>query len=178
MATDTDIAKGLAVGLISSQLAVNATATNPINPQQANQLAAVEVSKQRSRDRIGIKAADGGAGLTTAETSLNIGSLFQGRVVGAFFTPVSGGLVQDAANYATITLSARPAAGGASVAFATLATTVAAAGSMTQYVRKVIPLVAAGVDLAAGQDITLTIAKTGTGVVVPAGYFTIMLEDT
>lgn len=177
MATDTEIAKGVAAGLVSSALAVNATATNPINPQQANGLAIAEVQKQRRQKIVIVKAAaDAMASTATAEASQNVGTDFQGRVYACYFTPTGAGLTADASNYATVTLSARTAAGGASTSFATLTTTVASSGTLTQYVRKAMVLTT--VDIAAGCDITLTIAKTGTGVVVPVGYFTILIEDT
>jgi hypothetical protein len=177
MATNTEIAKGLAASLVSSALAVNATATNPINPQQANGLAIAEIRKQRRQKIVVAKAADAMASTTTAEASVGNGVEFDGRAFAVYFTPTGAGLTAHNTDYATITLSARTPAGGASVPFATLTTTLTSSGTLTQYVRKAFVL-AAGVDVLEGSDVTVAIAKAGSGVVVPVGYFTILFEDT
>lgn len=165
MATDTEIAKDCMVGMLNSTSIGN------------NQNVKSEVQKQRRKTLVIVKsAADAMASTATSETSQNIGTDVQGRVYACYFTPTGAGLTADNTNFATVTLSARTAAGGASTSFATLTTTLTSSGTLTQYVRKAMVLTT--VDIAAGCDITLTIAKSGSGVVVPVGYFTILIEDT
>lgn len=88
--------------------------------------------------------------------------LATGNLVSVVFRPI-GNLVHDAANYATLSVYKRTG-GGAPVLVAQLATN---ALDWTASIPVVIPIVSAPV--AAGDVLTLAIAKTGTGVLVSAG---------
>lgn len=111
-------------------------------------------------------AADGAASTATAETAF-----FQAPVDLVIeqveFVP-SAALTADNANNAVITVTRRNADGTGNVTVATVTTNVAS-GNWTQWVSKVLTLTAANAGLSAGMILTLTIAKGGTGVVVPAG---------
>jgi hypothetical protein len=108
-------------------------------------------------------AADGAAGTPTAETPI---ASVQNPGVAVFgqFVP-NAALTGDPSNNATLSILKRTA-GGAPVTVATLTTTA----SWAQWVPQTIPAVGgAASSLAAGDAISLTITKNGTGVVVPAG---------
>lgn len=114
-------------------------------------------------------AADGAAGNATAETA--IGVVGPGPVniaIGQVNIHPSAALTADNSNFATITVAKRTAGGGA-VTIATATTKTAGGGGTGNWVAwtpLVIPA-SAGASLAPGDAITVTIAKSGTGVVVP-----------
>jgi hypothetical protein len=112
-------------------------------------------------------AADGAAATATAETIVGmIGASSGGPVGNVYFVPAAA-LTGDPANNATINVFKRTA-GGATVLIATLTTTA----SWTQWKPVQIPT-QAGATVAAGDAITYTITKGGTGVVVPAGQINV-----
>lgn len=115
-------------------------------------------------------AADAAASTATAETVVFVagGPL---TLTNLGVVP-SAALTADAANNATITITRRNADGTGNVTVATLVTDVAG-GSWTAFVRKNFGTMA-NTTMTAGQMLTLTIAKGGTGVVVPS----FQLDDT
>jgi hypothetical protein len=123
-------------------------------------------------------AADAMASTTTAETYTGINLPYAGKVKAITFVPTSGGLTADASNYATVTVSRRDSAAANKTTLGTITTTVASSGNLTQGVGEDAVLTSANVDFAADSTVTFEIAKTGTGVVVPAGRFTVLVEWT
>lgn len=132
-------------------------------------------------------AADGAAATATAET---FSGLFlpqlQGlspvagqrayKLNGAYLNPTSAGYTADAANNATITISARDANGLNPVVLATLTTNIAS-GSAAQGATKAFTIAATNpAPLPFGATFTYAIAKGGTGVVVPASVITLDVE--
>lgn len=74
---------------------------------------------------------------------------------------------QDAANYATITFNKRDATGANPLAIATYATQTAQQGTLTAWDPKAGVITSANAVVVAGGAVTVSIAKSGTGVVVP-----------
>jgi hypothetical protein len=123
-------------------------------------------------------AADATAATTTSETYTGAYSPRLSKVTSVVFIPTSGSLTANASNYATITVSKRNAAAASKTAVGTITTTVASSGDLTQGVAEpfVLSSTAGALDIVAGGGFTFEIAKTGSGVVVPAGRFVITLE--
>lgn len=119
-------------------------------------------------------SADAMASTTTSETGTGIYIPAAATLLSVTFVPVSGGLTADASNYATVTVSTRDSAGGTLTTVATLTTTIASSGNLTQHAGKA--LVLSTPAIAAGSTITFSIAKTGTGVVVPSGRFSVRVS--
>lgn len=166
MASDTEITKGVTVGLISSILGSNANAI-------------AEIGKQRQRYYSwGKAAADGMASTTTAETDCNQLVRYAGRLKTLYIVCTGAALTADAANFATITVSKRDSAGANLTTLATLTTTIASSGNLAQRAPVAFVLTDANVDIAALSTLTFSIAKTGTGVVVPVSFFVAVVEDT
>ena len=118
-------------------------------------------------------AADGAAGTATSETAFHRMTR-PGKVLAVFFTP-SAALTADNTNYATFDVKQRDGAGGGALAIASQPTTVAG-GSLTAFVHKSLDTTAlTNTTLAAGAVLTFGIAKTGTGVVVPADVLTVVI---
>lgn len=119
-------------------------------------------------------AADGAAGTTTAENML--GRMpFAGVVSSVHYCP-DAALVADNANYATLIVWKRNAAGGAQVKVAEVTTQIAGgSGNWVQFAPVNVPIVAGAV--VADDGILFQITKTGTGVVVPAGTLAIRYSD-
>lgn len=126
------------------------------------------------------KAADGAAATATAET--HVWSAPAHALDGVWLKAVkylpSAALTADNTNNATLTLSKRDTAGGTQVTAAAETTNVAS-GSWVAFTPKAITLSAtvANQKLAAGEQLTLTIAKGGTGVIVPAGTLEIVYDE-
>jgi hypothetical protein len=140
-------------------------------------------------------AADGAAGTATASTKGNgvngiNGSFsnpfdFDLAVVGFLISP-NAALVADNANYATIAVETDDAADGAPAAALSVTTQVAAPGSNTWAtdVCQRVDLSTVGTKgvlgtaqrLRPGANLFLSIAKTGTGVVVPICNITVLLR--
>ncbi len=119
-------------------------------------------------------AADGAAATTTAEAVLYVARDAE-TVQSVEFTPAAA-LIADNANNATMTLRKRTAAGGDGGVVAALTTNLAS-GNWVQWVPKSLGAVA-NASLATGDSLTVAIAKTGTGVVVPQGVLSVsVLSD-
>lgn len=115
-------------------------------------------------------AADAMASTATAETELDECTVrHPGKVVAIRVTPVAA-LVADAANNAVITISRRSnAVPGAPVTILAYTTNIAGGNWTAHQVKDfVLP---APVDVLKDDVLTITIAKGGTGVVVPASRF-------
>jgi len=114
-----------------------------------------------------VKAADGAAGTTTAETVVGHVN-WACKLIAARYVPAAA-LTADNTNNATITVSKRVSGGGSKTTIASITTNVAS-GSWVQWAPKDLVLgAAADIQIAANSGITFEIAKGGTGVVVPAG---------
>ena len=107
-------------------------------------------------------AADGSASDAIAEHSIYVAPT--GDTFSAFYFVPDAALTGDPTNNAVITVKKRDGAGGGASSMASLTTTA----SWTAFVPKSLGAVSGGA-VAAGSVLTLTIAKGGTGVVVPAG---------
>lgn len=162
MPTDTEIAKSLAVGEISSQLG-------------SNQNAIAEVAKQRTRVyRFTKTTADAMASTATAEAATPWIRNHTVGLVRAIRVHPTAALTGDPTNNATITVSKRDAAGANLTTLGTLTTTASwVAGTSVSFT-----LTAANLAVVAGGGFTMSIAKGGTGVVVPISEIVIEVEDT
>lgn len=110
-------------------------------------------------------AVDGAAGTATAETP--IGQMGGATPLVAIRYVPGAALVADNANYATILIQKRTGAGAPSTV-ATVTTQIAGgSGNWTAFVPVNIPISAGAI--LAGDVVTISITKTGTGVVVPLG---------
>jgi len=117
-------------------------------------------------------AADGGAGTATAETP--IGMLGPGNVpiaIGAVSIHPQSALTADNTNFATITVAKRTG-GGAPVTIASCTTKLVGGGGTGNWTAftPVAMTVVANAFISPQDTITVTITKSGTGVVVPALY--------
>lgn len=110
-------------------------------------------------------AADGAAATATTEHSIMRASADM-TLVGVRYVP-DAALTADNTNYATITIKRRDAAGGNATTLASVTTQITGSGNWTQWVAINLPVVVSAI--AAGQIVTVSIAKAGSGVVVPAG---------
>lgn len=108
-------------------------------------------------------AADGAASTATAETPFYRAQ--DAETITALQVVPGAALTADAANNATITVRKRLASGADGGVVATLVTDIAG-GSWVQWVAKSLGAITNG-SLAAGDFLTIAIAKGGTGVVVP-----------
>lgn len=121
-------------------------------------------------------AADGAAATATANLTFGVARR-QVRLRAAYFMP-EGALTADNTNFATITLSRRPAAGGADVVMASAPTTIVGSGSFVAGVA--VPLVLSTVQGAiiveALSSYRFGITKSGSGVVVPIGTLLAVVE--
>lgn len=118
------------------------------------------------------KDADANAAATTAESVLKR-IRRAGTITAARFVPTAA-VTADASHYATLSLAQRDGAGGSSSAIASLATDVAG-GSWTAFVAKSLGTLS-NTAVAAGAILTAAIAKTGNGVVVPAGHWEVVVQ--
>lgn len=121
-------------------------------------------------------AVDGAAG--TATTNLTFGmARRQVRLRAAYWMPEAA-LTSDNTNYATITVSKRPAAGGADVVVATGATQITGTGSFVAgiAVPLVLSTVAGAIIFEQFSSYRFGITKTGTGVVVGVGTLIVVTE--
>ena len=139
-------------------------------------VAALVTSSQSRQYQSVAKAADGMASTTTAETDLNICFNRLSRIKSVKYMPTGGALTADNTNNAAITVSKRDAA-GANLTTVASETTNVASGNWVQRTLKSLTLTAANVDVVAGGSCTFSIAKGGSGVVVPAGFFVIDVEE-
>jgi hypothetical protein len=118
-------------------------------------------------------AADGAAATPLAETPQGlVGPNSSGPIGSVYFLPAASLAASDT-NYATLQVQKRTAgAAPVTIAQATTQTTAqpTGTGSWTAWVAVQIPLVTPAPTFAALDAITYNIAKTGAGVVVPAGF--------
>lgn len=123
-------------------------------------------------------AADGTAATTTAETDLNIYFPRVGIIRNIRLTAQGASIVADPTNNATITVSKRDSLGANLTTLGTLVTTAAGLGiaTLAQRSTAAFVLTAANVRVATGSTLTFSIAKGGTGVVVPISMLIIDVE--
>lgn len=123
------------------------------------------------------------AGTAVTETAMKIP--VQGKVIGVSVTAPIAVTANDT-NYATVTVAKRTAGGSASTIAAknTKTSGSSGSGSLTAFAPYDFPaaaFTAANIQLAAGDALTLAIAKTGTGVALNAAtsYFcvTVAVEE-
>lgn len=123
------------------------------------------------------KASDDGmASTATTETRTGIYVPRKARLKNIWYVPTTGGITADNTNFATVTVSSRDAAGANLTTVATLTTTITSSGNLTQDVGAALVLATSAVIIAAGSTLTYSIAKSGSGVIVRAGSFTVDLE--
>lgn len=135
-----------------------------------------EVAKQNSYFVNFTKAADDGSASTaTSEVYTGKAVTFKARLKSLRYTATTGGITASDADNATITIYKRDSAAANQLAIASLTTNVAQ-GSVVQGTKTLMTLTAANVIIDADSTITFAIAKTGSGVVVRAGEFTLELE--
>lgn len=113
-------------------------------------------------------AADGVAGDATAE--LAIGYTPVAAIVRSVTIVPTGALTANDTNYATLTVWKRDSAGANQTKVAEITTQITGgSGNWVAFAAEAMTLqAAANLALAAGSSLTFQIAKTGTGVVVPA----------
>ena len=132
-----------------------------------DELAAIEILFDKA-------AADGMASTTTTDTLVWMNPYTVPVYLQSAEAVATGaGITADATNNATITFRTRDGVGGASAAALTIVTDVAG-GNWTQNQRKAITTqTIANLAVPVGGQITFSIAKGGTGVVVPVSKFII-----
>lgn len=121
-------------------------------------------------------AADAMASTTTTDAMVWVNPFpYPVYLQSAYGLATGAGITADASNYATITFRTIDLAGGASAAALTIATDVAG-GTWTQNQSKAITSqTKANLAVPVGGGITFSIAKAGTGVVVPVSRFYLKL---
>ena len=122
-------------------------------------------------------AADGAAGTATAEHAVFRNRTHALKVLGVTYIP-DAALTGHDTNFATIIVRRRTALGADGGIVATQTTKLTGgSGTWVAFVPVAIPLAApVNVDLAAGQSLTVEIAKAAAGVAVPAGSLLIALS--
>jgi hypothetical protein len=122
-------------------------------------------------------AADGAAATATLYTATpGFRARADGRLLGAYFIP-HGALVADNVNNATLTVNKSDGLGGAATAMASKITNAAGTGNLTAgVVEKLDSAALAATQFTKGQWISPSIAKTGTGAIVPDGTWQIDIE--
>lgn len=122
-------------------------------------------------------AADGSASTATAETDLNVPVPRVAILRAVRLTPQGASIIADATNNAVITVSKRDSTGGNLTTVATLTTNVAGIGAtLAQRATAAFVLSGANTRITAGSSLTFSIAKGGTGVVIPISMLSIDLE--
>ncbi len=116
------------------------------------------------------------ASTTTSETYTGKMVPHKSRIKAVYYVATTGGVTADATNYATVTISKRDSAAANPLAVATLTTTIASSGNITQGAPKALVLTDANIIVDALSTLTFTVAKAGTGVVLRAGEFVVELE--
>lgn len=121
-------------------------------------------------------AADAMASTTTANTSFWMNPYdFAVKVVSACILPQST-LTADPSNYATITVKTDDGAAGTPAVAVQWDTTTTGTGSWATSVKEAGTVTAANTNVAVGACLHFNIAKTGTGVVVPACIIMVRLR--
>lgn len=123
-------------------------------------------------------AADAMASTTTsAQFVARVPTGMTWRVVEAHFTSHTGGTITaDATDTVTITVEKADGAGGSATAVAAWTSNVAG-GSLAALVPKALTVTGSASTLTAGQILDFTIAKGGSGKVVPAGQLDVVVEE-
>lgn len=102
------------------------------------------------------------------------------RIARAVYNP-DGTLTANTSNYATVALQTDDAADGTPATAASFTTSTVAGGGSgnfvadTQVAFPAAGLVAAELDIAPGANLFLSVAKTGAGILVPAGVLSVVL---
>jgi hypothetical protein len=128
-----------------------------------------KVGPARIRHNLG-KAADAAAA-TAASFGLDPVTDVDFKVTSVRFTP-GAALTSDDTNYATLSLVYNNGAGGSDTVVATATTKTSGGGGTGNWTADTpvtIAITAANAVVPAGSNLQFKIAKTGTGVVVPAG---------
>lgn len=123
-------------------------------------------------------AADGAAGTATAESPFTRAVTYDRRVKSIVYAP-GAALTANNANYATLRVRKRTAAGADGGIIASLTTQITGTGDWVAFVVKALTLdtsLDSNLDLLAGELLTFEITKTGTGVVVPLGMLQAVFE--
>ena len=113
---------------------------------------------------------DATAATVTAETVFARAAVALG-VIDLAFVPTRA-LVADPTNFATLTIAKRPA-GGSPVTLGSIGT-----ASLSWLPNVEIPIAIAVAPIEAGDALTVAIAKSGTGVIVPAGELFVSLSPS
>lgn len=124
-------------------------------------------------------AVDGAAATTTAYTAAEqIRMRCAGRVLGAYFCPAATLTASDS-TYATIKVVTADGAAGAEVVAASASTTTTGTGDFAAGRTEALTISATAADtrFVAGALLSFSIAKASTGVAVPAGVFSIDVEE-
>lgn len=124
-------------------------------------------------------AADGSAAATTADLCFWSNPYnFPLYVVGGTIVFTGAGLTVDNSNYATIAIKTNNGVGGATATALSISTTITE--SLSNFVANVnanfTVLTPANAAINPGGGLWFNIAKTGSGVVVPVGYYVIRLQ--
>jgi hypothetical protein len=132
-----------------------------------DEIAAFEVTFDKA-------AADGMASTTTTDTIVWINPYtVPVYLQSAYGVGVGAGITADASNNATITFRTRDGVGGASAAALTIVTDVAGGTWTSNQSKAITTQTIANLAVPVGGQITFSIAKGGTGVVVPISKFII-----
>jgi hypothetical protein len=119
-------------------------------------------------------AADGAAATTTTDTFVWINPYnVPVYLVSAIGAGLGAGITADATNNATITFRTINMTGGASAAALTIVTDLAGGSWTSNQSKAITNLTKANAAVPVGGGITFSIAKGGTGVVVPISKFTV-----
>lgn len=121
------------------------------------------------------KAADDGmASTATADTKFWTNPYtFPVQIVAASYN-ADGAITADNANYATVSVKADDGLGGATAAIAQWVTQITGSGNIVAQIAKAATLLnTASVAVPAGASLFFNVAKTGTGVIVRSGVFTL-----
>lgn len=117
-------------------------------------------------------AADGAAATATTDTIVWLNPYtVPVYLVSAQAVGVGAGITADASNNATITFRTRDGVGGASAAALTIVTDVAGGNWTSNQNKAITTLTKANAAIPVGGQLTFSIAKGGTGVVVPISKF-------
>jgi hypothetical protein len=156
-----------ATNLGNAKKALSASVTQLGGVATVDELAAVYVMFDKA-------AADAMASTATTDTIVWVNPFaFPVYIQSAYGVATGAGITADASNNATITFRSIDLAGGASAAALTITTDVAG-GTWTQNQAKAITSqTIANLAVPVGGGITFSIAKGGTGVVVPVSKFVI-----
>lgn len=153
MATDTEIAKDLMAGELSTPL--------------GNSDAKTEMGKIFTDVYFATKAADATNSTTTAAGAAGLPSARLAGVVKRAFVNWTANVTgtPDSTNNATLTLKAYPAAGVTGVTIATLAVTAA----VTAFTRQAMTMAttASNLTVVEGANFSIEVAKGGTGITLP-----------